>query len=154
MTLVVNGEVAAGTVRAAGATYAIRWVGNGVYAIREVDPTAIPRLEGDAAQPPALPPPAPAPVEPIRPPVRSLQPSAAARPAEDGSRIDVLVVFTRKARDAAGGLRAMWAEIDLLVAETNQAYADSAVVQRVHLAHAAEVRYVEGDWNPSYIVFG
>ena len=63
VTLVVNGEVVAGTVRAPGATYAIRWVGNGVHLIRQLDPAAIPRLGGDAVMPPALPRPAPAPVE-------------------------------------------------------------------------------------------
>ena len=52
-------------------------------------------------------------------------------------------MFTPEARLRHGGLRAIWVLIDLLLIETNQAYADSAVIQRVHLAHAAELSYVE-----------
>ena len=37
MTLVVNGETVAGTVRTLGATYQIRSVGDGLYAISEVE---------------------------------------------------------------------------------------------------------------------
>ena len=39
--------------------------------------------------------------------------------------IDVAVVYTPAARDAAGGVAAIEAEIDLMVAETNQAYETS-----------------------------
>ena len=145
VTLVVNGDVVVGTVRAPGGTYAIRWVGNGLYALRQLDPTALRSFESDVQLPPVEPPPEPARVEPIRPPAPAAvrPPTAAAPPAEDGSRIDILVVYTPKAKADHGGVRALWALIDLLVTETNQAYADSAVIQRVHLAHAAEVRYVE-----------
>ena len=154
VTLVVNGEVVAGTVRAPGGTYAIRWVGNDLYAIRQLDPTAFLPLESDVLLPPAPPPPEPARVEPIRPPARSaVRPSAAAAPpAEDGSRIDILVVYTPAARVKYGGVRALWALFDLAITETNQAYADSAVIQRVHLAHAAEVSYVEGASSPATIL--
>ena len=83
-------------------------------------------------------------MEPIRPPVPSVAPPSASTPtAEDGSRIDLLIVFSPAARVRHGGLRSLWALIDLLGIETNQPYADSAVVPRVHLAHAAELRYVE-----------
>ena len=144
MTLVVNGEVVAGTVRAPGGTYAIRWVGNELYAIRQLDPTAFPSLESDVVLPPPLPPPEPARAEPIRPPApAAVRTPLAAPPVEDGSRIDILVVYTPKAKADHGGVRALWAQIDLLVAQTNQTYADSAVIQRVHLAHAAEASYVE-----------
>ncbi len=64
--------------------------------------------------------------------------------AEDCNRIDVMVVYDAAARTAAGGADAMLAEIYLGVAETNQAYANSAVNQRVGLVHATEVAVAVG----------
>ena len=57
--------------------------------------------------------------------------------------IDVAVVYTPAARDAAGGVAAIEAEIDLMVAETNQAYEKSGVNHRVMLAERSEVAYAE-----------
>ncbi len=57
--------------------------------------------------------------------------------------IDVAVVYTRAARDAAGGVAAIEAEIDLLVAETNQAYETSRVNHRLMLVDSSEVSYAE-----------
>ena len=57
--------------------------------------------------------------------------------------IDVAVVYTRAARDAAGGVAAIEAEIDLMVAETNQAYETSGVNHRVTLVDRSEVPYAE-----------
>jgi hypothetical protein len=63
--------------------------------------------------------------------------------AEDGSQIDVLVVYTPAARAAAGGPSAMVSAVNLAVAETNAGYANSNVVQRLRLAGAVEVSYAE-----------
>ena len=63
--------------------------------------------------------------------------------ADDGSLIDVLVVYTPAARLAAGGTAGMLSQIDLAVAETNTGYANSHVIQRVRLAGTAEVAYTE-----------
>ena len=57
--------------------------------------------------------------------------------------IDVAVVYTPAARDAAGGVAAIEAEIDLMVAETNQAYEASGVDHRVALVDRSEVPYTE-----------
>ena len=57
--------------------------------------------------------------------------------------IDVAVVYTRAARDAAGGVATIEAEIDLMVAETNQAYAASGVHHRVALVERSEVSYAD-----------
>ena len=58
--------------------------------------------------------------------------------------IDVAVIYTPAAREAAGGGgAAIEAEIDLLIAETNQAYATSGVHQRLALVGRSEVRYIE-----------
>ena len=57
--------------------------------------------------------------------------------------IDVAVVYTPAAREAAGGTAAIEALIDLWVAETNGAYDASGVQQRLALAAREEVDYVE-----------
>ena len=63
--------------------------------------------------------------------------------------IDVAVVYTPAAREAAGGTAAIETEIDLMIAETNAAYTASGVRHRVALAGRSEVPYTEtGD---SYI---
>jgi hypothetical protein len=62
---------------------------------------------------------------------------------DDGSQIDVLVVYTPAAQAEAGGPAAMTALINLAVAESNLAYANSGVSQRLRLVHAAEVAYAE-----------
>ena len=138
MTLVVNGDVIAGEVSAPGATYEIRSVGNGVHAIRRIDPAALQCLEPDS--PPA--------VNAFGDSKYQTGVSASrdeAPHAEDGSRIDVLVAYTPAARDAEGGRKQIEARIDLFVAETNQAYADSGVIQRINLVRTAEVDYIEAE---------
>ena len=57
--------------------------------------------------------------------------------------IDVAVVYTPAAREAAGGIDAIEAEIDLMVAETNQAYETSGVNHRVTLVDRSEAAYAE-----------
>ena len=70
-----------------------------------------------------------------------------ARPCEsDGDAvIDVAVFHTPAARAAAGGAAAIAAVIDLMFAETNQAYAASGVRHRVRLVERSEVQYTETD---------
>ena len=62
---------------------------------------------------------------------------------EAAATIDVVVVHTPAAREAAGGAAEIDAAIDLMVAETNRAYETSGVRHRVALAGRAEVQYVE-----------
>ena len=57
--------------------------------------------------------------------------------------IDIAVVYSPAARAAAGGTAAIEAEIDLMIAETNQAFEASGVRDRLALAARAEVQYVE-----------
>ena len=57
--------------------------------------------------------------------------------------IDVAVVYTPAARKAAGGTAAIEAVIDLMIAETNQAYAASGVRHNMALVAWAEVPYAE-----------
>ena len=57
--------------------------------------------------------------------------------------IDVAVAYTPAARAASGGSAGIEAVIDLMIAETNQAYAASGVHHRVALVDRFEVRYTE-----------
>ncbi len=64
-------------------------------------------------------------------------------PPDAISSIDVAVFYTPAARRHAGGTAAIETEIDLMVAETNQAYRDSGVHQRISLVAREEVNYTE-----------
>ena len=136
MTLVVNGDVIAGEVSAQGAAYEIRSVGNGVHAIRRIDPAALQFREPDS--PPAVNASGDSKYQTGVSASRDEAPHA-----EDGSRIDVLVVYTPAAMDAEGGREQIEARIDLFVAATNQMYADSGVIQRLNLVAALMVDYEE-----------
>ena len=69
--------------------------------------------------------------------------SGSACGAGAGVTIDVAVVYTPAAREAAGGTAAIEAVIDLMIAETNQAYAASGVRHRMALVARSEVAYDE-----------
>ena len=62
---------------------------------------------------------------------------------DDGSEVDLLVLFTEAALAVEGGLNQMRAGIDLAVAYTNDAYEASGVNFRVNLVAAAQVDYYE-----------
>jgi hypothetical protein len=83
-------------------------------------------------------------------------PGAAASAAEapvanvdDGSTIDVLVVYTPAALAAAGGAVGMQSLIATAVAETNTGYQNSGVVQRLNLVGAQEIVYTESGTTTS-----
>ena len=63
--------------------------------------------------------------------------------AEPDVTIDIAVVYTPAARETAGGEAGIEAEIDLWIAETNQAYASSGVDLRLTLVGRSEVPYTE-----------
>jgi hypothetical protein len=65
--------------------------------------------------------------------------------ADPADTIDLLVVYTPAAESGAGGTMAILNLIDLGVSETNSAYADSGVTQRLRLVHVAPVAYTESN---------
>jgi hypothetical protein len=147
--IVVRGDTVAGTVEYDGRLFQVRPTHEGGQAVVEIDRAAMPP-DG----------------EPI--PVagatgagggtvdgavdgRARLDGFGAGPAEtddvlaqdDGSLIDMLVVYTPAARSAEGGVAAMEALIQLAIDETNQAYANSQMAPRVRLVHTAESAYTE-----------
>jgi hypothetical protein len=66
---------------------------------------------------------------------------------DDGTSVDVMVVYTPAARSQNGGVAQIQANIDAQVALTNTIYANSNVVQRVRLVYRGEVSYVEVDMD-------
>ena len=157
VTLVVNGDTVAGSVQTPSGTYEIRPARGPAHVIRQIDPSALPP-EGEPIAPPSEPRGAD--------PRRSLAArdadspgagmtdrpgvvvpldagDAAEGPPEDGARIDVLVLYTTAAKEAVGGTKAIETIIDLMVAVTNQIYAGSDVIQRIHLVRAEEAEVDE-----------
>ena len=130
MTLVVNGKIVVGTVRTPDAVYSIRTAGDGKYVIRQIDESSLPPL-GEPLEAPPSP--------------RDAPSQAGDIPLDDGSVIDVMVVYTPLAKHREGGRAAIEALIDLFVTETNQAYERSGVIHRIRLVLREEVNYVEDE---------
>ncbi|MFN8060478.1 MAG: M12 family metallo-peptidase [Vicinamibacterales bacterium] len=63
--------------------------------------------------------------------------------ADDGTTVDVLVVYTPGARDREGGEASIRAKIDTAIAGSNDAYARSQIVQRLRLVHVEEIAYAD-----------
>jgi hypothetical protein len=139
VVLVVRDGVMMGDVVAPGLFYQVRYVSDGVHAVCEMDQAALP-LE---AEPVSVAPPAGDPAQPV-----SL--------ADDGSTIDVLVVYTDDVLAYySNNTAAVEAMIDLAVSETNAGYANSGVTQRVNLVHTEMVSYDESgfDWGTTLTRF-
>ncbi len=104
--------------------YQIRYAGEGRHGVFEIDQSQFPQgLEPTAVDT-----------------VPRFQPT----PNRDsGDIIDLMVVYTTAAKNAAGGLGPIEALIDLAVAETNGSYENSNVNPRVRLVHTMEVDYAE-----------
>ena len=128
MTLVVNGSVVVGTVRTPDAVYTIRTAGDGAYVIRQIDESSLPPL-GEPLQGPLIP--------------KDANTEGDNSPPDDGSEIDVMVVYTPAAKHREGGRAAIEALVDLFAAATNQAYANSGVIHRIRLVLREEVEYIE-----------
>ena len=134
ITLVALDGVMVGNIRVAGSLFQIRYIGNGVHAVREIDESRFPP-DGEPV--------------PISLPNHS-PPSIPDQLAMDSAAgFDVMVLYTPAARAAAGGATAMTALVNLAVAETNTAYSRSGVIPRVRLVYSGEVAgYTEaGDFS-------
>jgi hypothetical protein len=123
-TFVVGGDDVVANIAVDGKFYQVRPTGDGLHAIREIDQSAFPD---------EIP---PIPVD--APGDRLLDIPVAEQ--DDGSTIDVMVVYTPAAAAASSNINA---EIQLAVDETNTSYSNSGVTQRLNLVHTAQVAYIE-----------
>ncbi len=129
-----NGDMA-GQISIGGWTYHVRPVGNEIHVVSELDLSAIP---------PAPPCESPPHQYPDKSSISAEQYTAAPQlQNDDGSTIDVMVVYTD---DAARAVANIEAEIQLAVDVTNKSYEDSFIFQRIRLVHTAEIDYQESGY--------
>ena len=128
VVLTVEDGNMAGNITINGKIYQVRPAGSGIYSIREIDQSAFP---SEAA--PIL----------VEAPEDDQGPQSSSSPEpqlDDGSIIDVMVVYTD---DAAAASPNIVSEIQLAIDETNTSYAKSGITQRLRLVRTEEVNYVE-----------
>ena len=112
--LAVNGEAMAGYVTVPGlGAYRVRFRGDGMHTAQELDPGVEFVCNVEIANGLDV-----APAHGAAAPVGA---------CDDGSVIDVIVVYTELARNQAGGVAAVEASIDLMIAYNNVAYVDSEI---------------------------
>ena len=141
VVIVEENGVVSGNVNVLGDKYEIRNFGEAGHVMRQIDATALPPDHI------ALPAAAAARAVPVVTKVRRPAEAAVNTAADDGSLIDVMVVYTPAARISQGGTAAMNSLINLGIAETNNAYSNSQVKQRLRLVYAGEVNYTEVDFS-------
>jgi hypothetical protein len=127
--LTVKDNIMAGSVSIGNRNYVIRYIGGGIHEIQQMDQSKYAECK-DPAHDNGL----------AIPDSGTIDLSAV---QDDGSIIDVMVVYTATARSGAGGATAMQNLIDQAVSETNTGYNNSNVNPRVNLVHTAEIVYNE-----------
>ena len=133
ITLVSQAGAFQGSIRTTTAAYSIEPSGAG-YVVRQLD---------TSLTPPEL--------APIETPAGAVAAAALADPPiaqDDGSTLDVLVLYTPGARTSAGGTdAAVQARIALGVTETNTGYANSGITPRLRLVGTQLLAYTEAGMN-------
>ncbi len=126
----------AGYISIDAKTYHVRPLGNEIHVVRELDSCAFPSDVPDAVTPPDF--------YPDLNTVPEAQYDAVPEVQcyDDGSIIDVMVVYTD---DVASASSNIVAEIQLAIDQANQTYENSGIVQRLRLVRTAEVNYEESD---------
>jgi peptidyl-Asp metalloendopeptidase len=136
--LAVRDSALVGYVLVPGAAYRIGYTATGQAIVEQVDTGALPRESA-----------------PVIPPLGPVSAARVPDAAPDAAPlIDVMVMYTPAARVAAGGKAAIEAEVSLAVASANQAYANSALAQRLRLVSTGEIGIVEsGDFDTDLTAF-
>lgn len=152
-----KGEVAATFSTPTLGVFQLRPLGGGLHVARELDSAELPTCETQ----PSLTISVPTPMEVIRAKTDLLAEIAASHPATDGlfyggegqqggnaagldfTVIDLLLVYTENAANAAGGDNAILAVIDMAVARANSAFINSEVGLRLRTVRSEKVSYAE-----------
>ncbi len=130
IVLVRRDEMLTGLITTPVGSYRVTYLGDGVHAVQQMDPAYV------------LPPVAGVLRDYLVPEItaRKNAGATAVSAADDGSVIDIMVVYTDDAADAT-----ILSEIEGAVAWTNQSYINSDINQRLWLVHTMEVLYDEED---------
>ncbi|MCZ6816654.1 MAG: M12 family metallo-peptidase, partial [Planctomycetota bacterium] len=137
LILVVEQGVMAGSIRVPGkGVFQVGYLGSGVHVIREIDESKLPPCGvGD-----------PEGMGPQGAPIPCTGPNNTC--VDDGSQIDVLVVYSALARVDAGGTAAINALILSAFATTNGMFTNSLINTQLNLVLAAEIDYDESEPFP------
>jgi Metallo-peptidase family M12B Reprolysin-like/Viral BACON domain len=129
VTLIYKGDIMTANISVPGGFYQVRYAGDGVHAIHQLDHSKF----------------APCGVQDSPPQGASISQFVdnVSTNTDSAGSIDVMVVYNEAARAGSGSTAAIEAEIALAVSETNTGYANSGVTQRINLVHTAEVSYIE-----------
>jgi len=158
---IVRGNTMIGHIFTNEGVFEISEAATGVQQIREIDPSKFPRdgHKPKAAKPKKIKDPTPGnsafglshkPTTPgqqsslIVTPTQQ-EPMTVTPTTESPTTIDVMIAYTRAAREEMGSADAMLDLIDLAVADANLAYENSQINQRIRLVHAVEVNYNESN---------
>jgi peptidyl-Asp metalloendopeptidase len=118
-TVVSTDGAVAGTIFTEDGVFEVSYVGDGVHEVIELDPMPFPTDDPPHDMtPPAL---------------DGLAADGVVAASDSAAQIDVMVVWTPAARNAAGGLSGIQSLVDLAVANTKTAYANSGITTRLRL---------------------
>ena len=131
VVLVTNGEITTGSIRSLNHEFSIKFAGNGIHAVMEMDKT------GYSKEAPGI----------VPDVVFSEHDSPPPLSPDSGSEATVTFVYTQAAVNYMGGLAAIKAEIDLAITLANEAFTNSNIAFRYSLAHDALVSYSEANFN-------
>ncbi|MCP5052320.1 MAG: hypothetical protein GY940_34450 [bacterium] len=132
--LTLKDNIMVGSVALGNDNYVIRYIGGDIHEIRQMDHSKYAECKDALSSNPM-------------PLTKGGGIDLSGVKADDGSVIDVLVVYTFAARNAAGGTTAMQNLIDQGVSETNTGYNNSFVNPDVNLVHTAELEYSENSFS-------
>jgi hypothetical protein len=120
-TIVATDKLISGNIFLPDKIYEIRGADNGLTVINQVDPKKFPPDDDVTGSMPITN------DEPVLPDMST-------------TTIDVMVAYTKEARQNAGGAAAMESLIDLAVADANMSYENSLIPQKLNLVKTAEVK--------------
>lgn len=128
VSFVYDKGILVGAVAMPQGIYELRYLAGGVHAIYEINQAGFGPDHPEG-------------VGPIPVPELDEFDMDAYAPADDGSVIDVMVLYSQDAVAGAGGVAAMQNTVVLSIDWTNTTYANSGIIQRLNLVHMAGVPY-------------
>ena len=126
-TLVVHEKAVAASIWTPNFAYELSYLGDGIHALKDV--TNAPPVECAGAVPVKM----------------SAADTRRQAGTDDGSVVDVLVVWTPAKEEGAGGETQMLSVVDLMLASTNDAFERSGALVSLNLVGAERVDYSEVD---------